>query len=79
MTILENLYSEYINGNEAYYEEQKNDEADKSMKQVDATIRQVAFTKTLPSGFKIVLTCIPKFALSKILTSFMVICSFRHL
>ena len=47
MTILENLYSEYINGNEAYYEEQKNGEADKSMKQVDATIRQVVYSATV--------------------------------
>jgi len=43
MTILENLYSEYINGNEAYYEEQKNGEAVESMKQVEAIINQVVY------------------------------------
>ncbi len=43
MTILENLYSEYINGNEAYYEEQKNGEAADSIKRVDAIINQVVY------------------------------------
>lgn len=47
MTILENLYSEYINGNEEYYEEQKNGEAAKSIERIDFIIRQVVYSSTV--------------------------------
>lgn len=47
MTILENLYCEYINGNEAYYEEQKNGEAAESIERINAIIRQVVYPSTV--------------------------------